>query len=101
MCTQFLVEVSRKPPSTAQPKPKNISWACHCDGENGVVGAGSAPVKISAQTMGSRAPAMQASEKKGRKPTSQRGCFIENMGKWPRTVAKNSVQYSLAGGGLP
>ena len=44
---------------------------------------------------------MQANEKKGRKPTSQRGCFIENMGKWPQTVAKNSVQYSFGGGGLP
>src|SRR6185369_4453792 len=81
MLTQFLVEVSRKPPSTAQPKPKNISWACHCTEVKGAAGAGRTPLKIKAQTMGRIMPARQAREKKGRKPTSQRGGVESGMAK--------------------
>src|SRR6185369_7613031 len=79
MLTQFLVEVSRKPPSTAQPKPKNISWACHCTEVNGATGAGSRPLKIKAQRTGRTMPARQARAKKGRKPTSQSGWVESGM----------------------
>ncbi len=71
--TQFLLAVSRKPPSTAHPKPKNISWACHWTGLKRPAGAGSTPEKISAQSMGRIAPAAQARMKKGRNPTSHKG----------------------------
>ena len=76
--TQFLVDVSRKPPRTAQPKPKNISCACHCVEEKGVDGAAMVPVKISAQITGRLNPARHARLKKGRNPTSQSG-FAERF----------------------
>src|SRR3989338_8743228 len=74
MLVQFLVEVSRNPPSTAQPKPKNISCACHWIAENEFSGTVMAPANISAHRTGRLKPDKHARAKNGRKPASQRGC---------------------------
>ena len=46
--TQFLLAVSRNPPSKAQPNPKNISCICQCNvlikGLNAGVGLASVPL---------------------------------------------------------
>src|SRR3989338_8043613 len=69
----FLVEVCRNPPMTAQPKPKNISWACHCTAVNEAAGDGMTPEKTNTQRSGRLNPDKQANMKNGRKPTSQSG----------------------------
>jgi hypothetical protein len=73
MLTQFFVAVKRKPPSTAKPKPKNISWACHCIGVIEWLLTPNPPVYISAQVIGSKIPDKVAKIKKGRNPTDQIG----------------------------
>jgi len=67
------VEVSRKPPRTAHPKPKNISCACHCTMEYERTGADTAPAYRSTHTTGRLRPDKKASAKNGRNPTSQSG----------------------------
>src|SRR5574343_509270 len=97
MLTQFLVEVSRKPPSTAQPKPKNISWACHCTEVNGASGGGRLPLNISAHAMGKTMPDKQARAKKGRKPTSQNGCVCGSMAKRGAKCANEVASLATVG----
>src|SRR3989338_7478869 len=74
----FLVEVSRNPPMTAQPKPKNISWACHCTAVNEAAGDGMTPEKTNTQRSGRVNQDKQASVKNGRKPASQSG-YADNF----------------------
>ncbi len=64
----------------AQPKPKNISWACHWMPVKAAAGASMTPANISVHSTGRLRPERQASAKKGRKPTSQSGWFIAYLG---------------------
>lgn len=84
MCTQFLLAVSKNPPNTAQPKPYNISCACHNCGVNTeyfskskwkVLGVSDCCKNSADQINGNKTPTRNANVKNGRKPAPNTGCF--------------------------